>query len=302
MSPGTSTTSSPTHPFGDEAGLKNFTSALAKLVNNTLKVSTSSSLSSDKTTVGKSEVTTTSGSHSVSTSSPAGSSNITKQVIEAVNKTIQSLTSTTTTSVPHTDVTPTRGTATFATTTSNPPSSHSQLFPNNGSVGADTHSVHGFPGKPHDHQHMSFLAHSFLFQAVLILMFVVGLFAIIYILRKKHLDRLRHHLMPVYNFDPSDDGEDWETELLDDQMVHMPNNDPNPSLNGQLKLDTGLTRGLRVHNNNSASSSTSLPMTSSKMLPGMGSPTAASGLLSSSSDSHGSQGRRLYTHERDPIA
>ena len=293
--------SSPTHPFGDEVGLKNFTSALAKLVNDTLKVSTSSSLSSDKTTVGKSEVTTTSGSHSVSTSSPVGFSNITKQVVEAVNKTIQSLTSTTTTLAPHTYVT-TRGMTASVTTTSNPPSSHSQSLPSNGSIGADTHFVHGSPGEPHDHHHMSFLAHSFLFQAVIILMFVVGLFAVIYILRKKHLDRLRHHLMPVYNFDPSDDGEDWETELLDDQMVHMPNNDPNPSLNGQLKLDTGLTRGLRVHNNNSASSSASLPMTGSKILPGMGSPTAASGLLSSSSDSHGSQGRRLYTHERDPIA
>ena len=30
-------------------------------------------------------------------------------------------------------------------------------------------------------------------------------------IRKKKLDKLRLHLMPVYNFDPSEDGEDWET-------------------------------------------------------------------------------------------
>lgn len=33
-------------------------------------------------------------------------------------------------------------------------------------------------------------------------------------LRKKRLDRLRHHLIPFYNFDPGE--EDWETELLED--------------------------------------------------------------------------------------
>lgn len=35
-------------------------------------------------------------------------------------------------------------------------------------------------------------------------------------LRKKRLDRLRHHLMPFYNFDPGEEGEDWEAELLED--------------------------------------------------------------------------------------
>lgn len=34
---------------------------------------------------------------------------------------------------------------------------------------------------------------------------------ILMIIRKSRLDRLRHHLMPVYNFDPAEDGEDWET-------------------------------------------------------------------------------------------
>jgi len=158
-------------------------------------------------------------------------------------------------------------------------------------------------GSSRDYDHMTFLGHSFLFQTVLLAAMVLSLFAIIYYLRRRQLDRLRHHLMPVYNFDPSDDGEDWEAELLDDQMVHRPAIDPNPNLSGQLKLDTGLTRGLRVHNNNSSSILTGHEMSGSKHESGSTtSPTAASGLLSSSSDSHGQNPRRLYTSERDPIA
>lgn len=30
------------------------------------------------------------------------------------------------------------------------------------------------------------------------------------------MDRLRHHLMPMYSFDPNEDA-DWESELLEDQ-------------------------------------------------------------------------------------
>ncbi|XP_021922945.1 uncharacterized protein C3orf18 homolog isoform X2 [Zootermopsis nevadensis] len=41
-----------------------------------------------------------------------------------------------------------------------------------------------------------------------------------FIIRKKRLDRLRHHLMPLYNFDPTEDGEDWEVELLEEGMDH----------------------------------------------------------------------------------
>jgi len=158
-------------------------------------------------------------------------------------------------------------------------------------------------GSSRDYEHMTFLGHSFLFQTVLLAAMMLSLFAIIYYLRRRQLDRLRHHLMPVYNFDPSDDGEDWEAELLDDQMVHRPTIDPNPNLSGQLKLDTGLTRGLRVHNNNSSSILTGHEMSESKHESGSTtSPTAASGLLSSSSDSYGQNPRRMYTNERDPIA
>ena len=34
------------------------------------------------------------------------------------------------------------------------------------------------------------------------------------------LDRLRHHLVPLYNFDPQE-AEDWEAELLDDCTIYM---------------------------------------------------------------------------------
>jgi hypothetical protein len=40
------------------------------------------------------------------------------------------------------------------------------------------------------------------------------------IIRKKRLDRLRHHLMPLYNFDPTEEGEDWEVELLEEGTDH----------------------------------------------------------------------------------
>ena len=270
-----------------EDTISKITSSLTNKLANVTHSVLSSSSSKDHTTVA---------SHSAAvlvstTSSPSTTttSTVTKDMIDVVNKTIHSLIP-----VSHQNVSSTENP--LITPSIHDSQSNMSMFGQNGS-----HATHGLPGdQSHDH-HLSFLAHSFLFQAVLILAFVVALFAVIYILRKKHLDRLRHHLMPVYNFDPSDDGEDWETELLDDQMVHMPNNDPNPSLNGQLKLDTGLTRGLRIHNNNSNGESTGL-VSNGKTGQGIGSPTAASGLLSSSSDSHGSQGRRLYTHERDPIA
>lgn len=43
------------------------------------------------------------------------------------------------------------------------------------------------------------------------------LFQVIFISRKRKLERLRHRLMPLYNFDPGEEGEDdWETELLDE--------------------------------------------------------------------------------------
>lgn len=30
------------------------------------------------------------------------------------------------------------------------------------------------------------------------------------------LERLRHHLLPLYNFDATDSGQDWEADLLEE--------------------------------------------------------------------------------------
>lgn len=50
--------------------------------------------------------------------------------------------------------------------------------------------------------------------AVCVVILLTGL--VLLFLRKKRLDRLRHHLMPFYNFDPGEEGEDWEAELLEE--------------------------------------------------------------------------------------
>jgi hypothetical protein len=43
------------------------------------------------------------------------------------------------------------------------------------------------------------------------------------IIRKRRLDELRHTLMPMYNFDPADEGDqDWEQELLEAVQDSMP--------------------------------------------------------------------------------
>lgn len=46
---------------------------------------------------------------------------------------------------------------------------------------------------------------------------------VVFLVRKSRLDRLRHHLMPFYSFDPQDEGEDWEAELLEEGLTHRPN-------------------------------------------------------------------------------
>lgn len=78
----------------------------------------------------------------------------------------------------------------------------------------------------------------------------------------------------MYNFDPGDDdGEDWETELLDEHMngsktqfgtLTTTAGDHTP-----YKLDTGLTGGLKINQQSFSGSRKSTTST--------GSPTAASG-------------------------
>ncbi|XP_028855190.1 uncharacterized protein C3orf18 homolog isoform X2 [Denticeps clupeoides] len=46
---------------------------------------------------------------------------------------------------------------------------------------------------------------------------VIGLATVVmlYIRKRKRLEKLRHQLMPMYNFDPGEDQDDLEQELLD---------------------------------------------------------------------------------------
>ncbi|KAG8195008.1 hypothetical protein JTE90_008180 [Oedothorax gibbosus] len=68
---------------------------------------------------------------------------------------------------------------------------------------------------------------------------IVGLVA--FIIRKKRLDKLRHHLMPLYSFDPAEDGEDWEAELLEEGLDHQQRIKTNkPSEQPQLSFRSNL--------------------------------------------------------------
>uniref|UniRef100_A0A1B6E349 Uncharacterized protein n=1 Tax=Clastoptera arizonana TaxID=38151 RepID=A0A1B6E349_9HEMI len=58
---------------------------------------------------------------------------------------------------------------------------------------------------------------NFIIAPICIFSIICFIAAMIFLfLRKKRLDRLRHRLMPLYNFDPGEEGEDWEAELLED--------------------------------------------------------------------------------------
>ncbi|WAR25494.1 SIM29-like protein [Mya arenaria] len=52
----------------------------------------------------------------------------------------------------------------------------------------------------------------------LVLVIVLAL-VIMMIFKRNRIERLRHHLMPLYNFEPGE--EDWESELLDDRGRRM---------------------------------------------------------------------------------
>ncbi|XP_071556863.1 uncharacterized protein [Temnothorax nylanderi] len=60
----------------------------------------------------------------------------------------------------------------------------------------------------------------YIFVPLGVVVSVIILSAVVWVLivsRKRKLERLRHRLMPMYNFDPGEEEEDdWETELLDE--------------------------------------------------------------------------------------
>ncbi|RWS04939.1 hypothetical protein B4U79_12848 [Dinothrombium tinctorium] len=137
------------------------------------------------------------------------------------------------------------------------------------------------------HDSSSFFLETVIFPLILVgvLCLIVGI--ALYAIKKNRLEKLRHHLMPVYNFDPSEDGEDWETELLDDNLAKTQASYANVPSTATLKLDTGLTGGLNVKN------ASGLGTKSSNNNASRRSPTPSSGLLSSRSASN-----ILYTNEK----
>lgn len=62
----------------------------------------------------------------------------------------------------------------------------------------------------------------YIFVPLGVMVFVIVLSAVVFIIsRKRKLERLRHRLMPMYNFDPGEEEEDdWETELLDECYIN----------------------------------------------------------------------------------
>ncbi|CAK9808231.1 Uncharacterized protein C3orf18 [Anthophora quadrimaculata] len=60
----------------------------------------------------------------------------------------------------------------------------------------------------------------YIFVPLGVVVFVIVLSAVVWVIiisRKRKMERLRHRLMPMYNFDPGEEEEDdWETELLEE--------------------------------------------------------------------------------------
>ncbi|XP_035214718.1 small integral membrane protein 29-like [Stegodyphus dumicola] len=74
---------------------------------------------------------------------------------------------------------------------------------------------------------------------IVVIVILVGL--IVFLIRKKRLDKLRHHLMPLYSFDPAEEGEDWEAELLEEGTDHqMRGKNARPSEQPQLSFRNNL--------------------------------------------------------------
>ncbi|XP_041350476.1 small integral membrane protein 29-like [Gigantopelta aegis] len=74
-----------------------------------------------------------------------------------------------------------------------------------------------------------------------IIFIVLIIILIIFILKKNRLDKLRHHLMPLYSFDPHEVEGDWESELLEEereQQMRLRMESPSPSDSPTLKLSS----------------------------------------------------------------
>lgn len=63
------------------------------------------------------------------------------------------------------------------------------------------------------------ISHALVYILVpLAVLFLIGIivFLIFFILRRNRIEKLRHAMMPVYSFDPEEEGADWESELLEE--------------------------------------------------------------------------------------
>ncbi|XP_019634205.1 PREDICTED: uncharacterized protein LOC109477398 [Branchiostoma belcheri] len=98
------------------------------------------------------------------------------------------------------------------------------------------------PPQPGEHHSTAHIVLVWVFAPLGTLLTVLFLVALgFYIRKRRRLEKLRHQLMPLYNFDPSEEGDDWESELLNEvkdtsslvsdrgksQKLHSP---PNPKL------------------------------------------------------------------------
>ncbi|KAI1287684.1 hypothetical protein HDE_09913 [Halotydeus destructor] len=142
-----------------------------------------------------------------------------------------------------------------------------------------------------DHPHASlFMSTQVILPLILVIVICSIVAGALFYIRRNRLEKLRHHLMPVYNFDPADDGEDWETQLLDESVTSPGFGNLSTGMSmGGLKLDTGLTKGLKIN-------PTLRTEFGETKLSSPSSPTASSGLLNSSN-----LNGQLYTNERHHI-
>ncbi|XP_071533757.1 uncharacterized protein [Panulirus ornatus] len=90
------------------------------------------------------------------------------------------------------------------------------------------------PPKQH-HPGVSVALSLFILLAVIL---IIGA-GVWWIRRRRQLERLRHQLMPMYNFDPTDDGDDWENQLLEEERSLRPEAEKVQLYSGNSTFDSG---------------------------------------------------------------
>ncbi|XP_045120964.1 uncharacterized protein C3orf18 homolog [Portunus trituberculatus] len=140
-------------------------------------------------------------------------------------------TTTTTTTTPLPDTTtpaPTTTTTTTITTTpqdntTNTPDPGHTTLPPPTPVSTDSSPSTTITTDPPPGPHPGVSVAISLFILVTVIL-VIGA-SVWWVRRRWQLERLRHQLMPVYNFDPTDDVDDWENQLLEEERSLRPEAD-----------------------------------------------------------------------------